>query len=206
MDVGAGCGRITAQLAPLCDEVIATEVSPMMIDRLKARGFTTLLTCDLDKDLATGEQFDMVCLLNVIDRCDQPVTLLRQVRNRIKDGGLLLLADPMPLRPSVETNSGWQKPSENIVDPNHCACCYAPKCCVWEESVRQIVREYFEPNGFVLRSVSRVPYISQGDSIRPYYVLDDAVFVLTKVPDGGLVKGMAGSSGSSSGSRSQSTV
>ena len=36
-----------------------------------------------DKDLA-GEQFDCVALFNVIDRCDKPVTPLRQVRHRLR--------------------------------------------------------------------------------------------------------------------------
>ena len=30
---------------------------------------------------------------------------------------------------------------------------------MWEASVRQVMKEYFTPNGFVLKSVSRIPYI-----------------------------------------------
>lgn len=181
MDVGSGCGDITKHLAPFFDEVVATEVAPRMIARLRAHGFTALQTSDLDKDLAPDDTFDMIALLNVIDRCDAPVSLLKCLRKRLRSSSSwLLLATPLPIRPSVETAAGWVKPSEDIIDRNNCACCTAKRCCVWEESVRQVVREYIIPNGFAVRSVSRIPYISQGDCSKSYYVLDDAVFVLYK--------------------------
>ena len=49
----------------------------------------------------------------------------------------------------------------------------------WEESVAILAKQLFEQSGLRVHSVSRVPYISQGDLKESYYILDDAVFVLT---------------------------
>jgi len=47
LDVGAGDGNVTRHLAPLFDEVVATEVSPGMVKRLQARGYTAVQTGDV---------------------------------------------------------------------------------------------------------------------------------------------------------------
>lgn len=178
LDVGAGCGRITSLLAPLFSSVTATEVSPVMVAKLKALGFHAVQAEDLD-EIQDQEGFDVVSILNVIDRCDKPVSLLQSVRKKLKGPcSRVILATPLPLRPSVETKKGWVKPSQDIVDRSRCIPCEAPACCMWEMCVQQITTDYFLPNGFIVQSVSRLPYLSQGDRTRPYYVLDDAVFVL----------------------------
>ncbi len=48
LDVGAGDGNVTSQLAPLVEHVTATEVSAFMIRRLQARGFRAIATDTLD--------------------------------------------------------------------------------------------------------------------------------------------------------------
>ena len=47
LDVGAGDGNVTRHLAPLFDEVVATEVSPGMVKRLQARGYAAVQTGDV---------------------------------------------------------------------------------------------------------------------------------------------------------------
>ena len=47
LDVGAGDGNVTRQLAPLVDEVVTTEVSTGMVRRLRAGGFRCAETVDL---------------------------------------------------------------------------------------------------------------------------------------------------------------
>ena len=47
LDVGAGDGNVTRHLAPLFAEVVATEVSPGMVERLQARGYTAVQTFEL---------------------------------------------------------------------------------------------------------------------------------------------------------------
>ena len=67
---------------------------------------STLCTADVDAALGADERFDVVTLFNVLDRCDQPVSLLRSLRARLRDGrSRLVLAVPLPLRPAVESGS-----------------------------------------------------------------------------------------------------
>ena len=48
----------------------------------------------------------------------------------------------------------------------------------WEAGISALAAEVFEPLGYRVLALSRVPYLSEGDSVRSVYRLDDAVFVL----------------------------
>jgi hypothetical protein len=41
---------------------------------------------------------------------------------------------------------------------------------------------FVEEHGFTVHNYARVPYLSQGDFSKPYYVLSDAILVLSKTP------------------------
>ena len=69
--LGAGNGAVTAQLAPLAREVIATETSGPMAARLRQRG----LPCLLAELPAAGYTHDLVSCLNVLDRTARPLAL-----------------------------------------------------------------------------------------------------------------------------------
>jgi SAM-dependent methyltransferase len=187
LDVGAGDGSVTAQLSPLFDAVVATEVSAPMIRRLKARDFQAVLhTADVssgvpEATLAAGvtlpvtadgaPRFDCVALLNVLDRCDTPRTLLAQLRDLLLPGdGRLLLAVVLPFRPFVEDGPVRREPAELL---------HLPPDGSFEESLDQLWREVLQPLGFRLEAASRVPYVSDGDTHCPVYVLDDAMLVLS---------------------------
>jgi hypothetical protein len=47
----------------------------------------------------------------------------------------------------------------------------------WNDSVIQLAA-FFDKQGFDVVAISRVPYISQGDVVQDYYVLDTCLFVL----------------------------
>ena len=200
LDVGAGDGSVTAQLAPLFDAVVATEVSAPMIRRLRARNFQAVLhTADVsagvpEAAVAAGVQlplsaegaarFDCVALLNVLDRCDTPRTLMAQLRDLVlPEDGRLLLAVVLPFRPFVEDGTERREPAEQL---------HLPPNGSFEESLDQLWREVLQPLGFRLEAVSRVPYMSDGDTRCPVYVLDDALLVLSvpkappAVPSAGL--------------------
>ena len=50
-----------------------------------------------------SQQYDVICALNLIDRCDKPMSLLREIRQALKpDTGRLLLAVVVPYKPYVE--------------------------------------------------------------------------------------------------------
>lgn len=44
--------------------------------------------------------------------------------------------------------------------------------------------EVFQKVGFEVETVTRLPYLCEGDMYNDYYVLDDAVFVLKASEDG----------------------
>lgn len=186
LDVGAGNGSVTAHLAPLFDRVFATEVSQPMLRRLRAAGFAALDTGDVSLEalqaaaLSAGVAtlpaagFDCVSLLNVLDRCDAPTSLLLKLRRLLAPDARLLLAVVLPFRPFVELGTQRRPPRESLgLSPS----------ASFEDSVNALWTRVLQPLGFRLHAVSRVPYVSDGDEKCPTYVLDDAVFVLS--PDGG---------------------
>ncbi|XP_065194520.1 protein-L-histidine N-pros-methyltransferase-like [Sycon ciliatum] len=163
LDVGAGDGEVTKHLAPLFHHVYATEQSPTMRWRLKRANFTVL-----EEDEWGDRMFDVVSCLNLLDRCSEPQTLLRRVRQSILPGGFLLVGMVFPLSQCVEKGPKMADATERL-----------PACTSthWEENVEKIVAEFFEPAGFQLRTLSRAPYLSKGDLSVSYYKLDEALFL-----------------------------
>ncbi len=49
----------------------------------------------------------------------------------------------------------------------------------FEEQVACFAYNVFQPLGLNVDVVSRAPYLCQGDMYNPYYVLNDAIFVLS---------------------------
>jgi SAM-dependent methyltransferase len=104
LDIGAGVGLVTEQLQPLCSEPVSTtETSAQMAGRLRRRGFE----CHED-DVAAPDSptrscfrgsFDLVSVLNVLDRAPAPRALLEAAHDMLRPGGWLLLATPLPFRP-----------------------------------------------------------------------------------------------------------
>jgi len=187
LDVGAGEGEVTEKFRTGggFDVVVATEASAPMVRRLRQKAFDVVLeSTDVSTvTRACGEAgggaarasedgFDCVALLNVLDRCDAPRTLLRQLRELLKDdGGVLVLAVVLPFRPFVEDGAENRAPREALgLDPNG----------AWEAGANQMWTKVLAPSGFKLERLARVPYISEGDQKHGAYILDDAVFVLSK--------------------------
>lgn len=50
----------------------------------------------------------------------------------------------------------------------------------WETQASAFAEQVLLPAGFEVCSLSRVPYLCEGDLFEAYYALDDALFVLRK--------------------------
>ncbi|CAK0857846.1 unnamed protein product, partial [Prorocentrum cordatum] len=154
---------------------------PGMVERLAERGFCAIRTGEatreaLGEHAAGGATFDLVALLNVLDRASRPRTLLRQLVGLLTPvAGRLVLAVVLPFRPGVEDGTAWLDPEEEL--PIFGAS--------WEDALSQLVVEVLEPMGFRVEAASRVPYVSQGDWHTNYYVLSDALLVLSAPSRGG---------------------
>ena len=58
---------------------------------------------DLDKWCGpSAPTYNLISILNVLDRCDKPRTLLSQAYGQLEIGGLLVIALVLPFAPFVE--------------------------------------------------------------------------------------------------------
>lgn len=178
LDIGAGDGNVTAVLARHFREVTATEVSVPMCARLRERGFRVFNAPFLREDAGfpaaqCAGTFDVVSMLNLLDRCDQPAEMLAAARRLLAPGGRLLIAVVLPFGEFVEEGTVRRRPHGAL--PMRGARC--SDGASFEASLNALVQRALAPAGFRVRSVSKVPYLCRGDMRRPYYVLSDAIVV-----------------------------
>ncbi|MBN1606520.1 MAG: methyltransferase domain-containing protein [Polyangiaceae bacterium] len=166
LDIGAGSGDVTAELAPLFGEVVTTELSWTMARRLRRRGWQTHRV-DVTTRGAPTPPYDVVSCLNVLDRCLFPQTLLRRCRDALTPAGRMLLSVPLPYLPHAYRGGSTVGPAEALD-------VYSTS---YELGAGLVLQRVLEPLGLVVERWSRVPYLSGGDSRQPFYALDAAVWV-----------------------------
>lgn len=123
---------------------------------------------DVNDPALDGRRFDCISLLNLLDRCDKPLSLLHDLKYKLKPNGVLLIALVIPFSPWVETSSGYVRPTEKM----------DIKSDTFEVTARKFVENVLVPNGYVVKAFSKVPYLSQGDYYRELYALTDSIWVL----------------------------
>lgn len=126
---------------------------------------------DVDKWHQKGQMYNVISCLNVLDRCDRPLSMLKQITDNLHPGGILIIALVLPYQPLVETYSIQTHPTEQLPLSNSS----------WEENVSTLWKKVLQPLGYLPVAVSRVPYISEGDLNKNYYTLDDVIFVLKRI-------------------------
>lgn len=192
LDIGAGDGNVTAKIAPLFREVFATEYSATMRWRLRRRGYSVLnhedpfheadaVSPDEDTPGKVQErvckQYDVISCLNVLDRADTPLSLLRSMRDSLRpETGRLILAVVLPWCPFVEYNSEQRQPSERLPMTGG-ECC---KGASFEASASRLVENVLQPCGFEIVRWTRLPYLCEGNFTTEYALLNDAVFILKR--------------------------
>ncbi|KAM7542260.1 hypothetical protein Aperf_G00000015880 [Anoplocephala perfoliata] len=165
LDLGAGDGRVTQRMAPMFDEVYVTEISPVMRWRLRQANFTVLEIDEWDKTLP----YDVVACLNLLDRCAEPLTLLRRMRAVLKPvSGRIVIALVLPLSQYVETT-----PKNEPLEVMELG-----ESREWEVQFDSFVANVLEPAGLELVRWTRVPYLCEGDLARSFYSLNDVVMVV----------------------------
>jgi 2-polyprenyl-3-methyl-5-hydroxy-6-metoxy-1,4-benzoquinol methylase len=95
LDVGAGRGDFAAAAQEAGHEAVGVDISESAV--AAARGRHPSLRFDLgslDDIAASGEQFDVVTLLDVIEHVMHPHDILGAARRVVRSGGLLALATP----------------------------------------------------------------------------------------------------------------
>jgi len=118
--------------------------------------------------LLEGRTFDCIALLNLLDRCQKPLSLLRDLKKKLNPGGVVLIALVVPFSPWVETNSGYVRPTEYM----------EIKSETFEETANKFTEKVLAPMGYQVKSLSKVPYLSQGDYYKELYSLTDSIWVI----------------------------
>jgi SAM-dependent methyltransferase len=165
LDVGAGSGAVTAELAPLFSRVVVTETSRGAARRLE-RHYETHVLDLASTPLPSAARFSLVSLLHVLDRASHPRTLLAAARDRVIEGGRLLIACPLPIRAHVDRGGATSDPDEWIEAEG-----------TFEEALVSLITGLLVPAGLEVERIARTTYLSQGDARQPFYALDDALLV-----------------------------
>lgn len=171
LDIGAGTGEVTLELAAHFDGTETTETSQGMARRLTRLG----LTChrrDVAMEGPPPGSWHAVALLNVLDRTLLPLTLLHQAVAPLVTGGLLLVALPLAFQPVAYDGPYLIEPREQLPIEGR----------GWEEQALSFVERSLEPLGFVPTALTRLPYLTGGDAPHPLCVLDALVVVARRVP------------------------
>jgi len=116
----------------------------------------------------TGDNYDVVTCLNVLDRCDTPLKLLNSIKKVLKPDGLAIVSFVVPFNPYVEFENKSHIPTE-----------FLPiNATNFEGEVNNFIEKVLKPNQWEVISWTRLPYICEGDIKQAFYWLDDAVFVI----------------------------
>lgn len=171
LDVGAGQGLVTLNAKPIFGEITTTDTSRFVARRLRARGFKCIRK-DIAKNpnLFNKKEFDVVSLLNVLDRSEYPITLLKNSISFLKDDGYMIISIPIPIRPMVFSLS-VDVPSEILVKNQNGN---------FEECVADFYENVLKPNGLTVTLLARLPYICQGDDVGKINALDNFLVVCKK--------------------------
>lgn len=183
LDVGAGDGGVTSRLSPLFESVEATEISWGMVLRLHLRGFRARGATDLSpRSFPASGTYDCVALLNLLDRCDTPMDMLRGAARLVRARtGRVLVALVLPFSDFVEDGAKRRQPRE----PLEMGGARCGDGATFEVSLAAFIQRILPRAGLELESLSRVPYLCRGDSRRAYYVLSDAIMVLRATSSAG---------------------
>lgn len=158
----------------------------------------------MEKDSTKYLKYDVISCLNLLDRCDKPITILRKIKHSLIQNGLLVVALVLPFKPYVEYNKGNRPDellfefydhenrktvtiTEQLVDKlngvdEDLKC--GVKTCKMSKVTSQIdylIEHVFTPAGFELIRFTKLPYLCEGNLSQSYFYMFDYVFVFKSV-------------------------
>jgi hypothetical protein len=96
LDIGAGDGSLSEPFRPMFETVVATELSVPLVLRLRSQGLDARLVESPTAEHLGRDTFDVVFILNVLDRCKDPAAMLRQAASLLPPDGLLAVSVVAP--------------------------------------------------------------------------------------------------------------
>lgn len=180
LDIGAGDGNITRMFEQYFSKIHVTEASDPMRFRLRKMGYEVL---NEDEWWEKDRTYNLIICLNVIDRHERPLTLLKQIRDvalrrssasdpDLSDPSRILLAVVFPFSQYVEFGGYQTKPFEPIELSGISV----------EEQIQEFYQIVLKPQKLEIIRWTRLPYLCQGDMHQSFYVLSDIVFLLEAIP------------------------
>lgn len=167
LDIGAGDGSLNEPFRHLFSRITATELSTPLVCRLRAQGLDARFTEDPTPDVLGGDRFDVVFILNVLDRCKDPEAMLRKASSLLPPDGLLVVSVVTPPSQSDAAASAARAQRRWSVRGHD-----------FESSAASLVDNLFVPQGWRPSRLVRAPYLCAGDSYSPVAALDACVLVL----------------------------
>jgi SAM-dependent methyltransferase len=125
LDVGAGAGRVTLELAGAGTEVVALDADPALCDALRERaaGLPVEVVCADARAFALGRRFPLVIVpMQTVQLLEGPAgraAFLRCARAHLAPGGLLAVAIADPLESSEWEAAELPRPDEVERDGVH---------------------------------------------------------------------------------------
>ena len=96
MDFGAGTGLISSHVAPLVKQIVAVDISEVMLNNLAAKpelqGKVRIVCQDILKT-AIDENFDLIMSAMAMHHVKDTPRLIQRFAEQLKPGGLIALAD-----------------------------------------------------------------------------------------------------------------
>jgi SAM-dependent methyltransferase len=93
LDIGCAAGYMLDAARQMGWEIAGVEPSPSMRERTRTKLNCTVYE-SLDEAAAAGERFDCVMLFEVIEHLEDPISLMRKIRELLVPGGLIALSTP----------------------------------------------------------------------------------------------------------------
>uniref|UniRef100_A0A1I7WPJ0 Methyltransferase-like protein 9 n=1 Tax=Heterorhabditis bacteriophora TaxID=37862 RepID=A0A1I7WPJ0_HETBA len=172
LDLGAGDGEITKKFSSIYGKIYVTEMSQVMQWRLRQEGFNIV---DVERWSSESRRYDLISALNLLDRHYNPQKLLADLHHAaLYSNCLVLIGIVLPFKQYVEFH-----PSKKSSQPDTSLLLRGSS---FEEQASSLVELEFIPHGFEVVRWTKLPYLCDGDFNRPFYMLNDAVFLLRAVP------------------------
>jgi SAM-dependent methyltransferase len=172
LDIGAGQGFVTMNAKGLFKEIVTTETSVGVAIRLWIKGFVCKMKdVALYPELFPKKSFDIISILNVLDRSSRPKTLLRNSIGFLKDDGYIIIATPLPIRQVVWTTV-WNEADESLG---------LVGVGGFEECLNDLVQTVLMPLGLEPTLLARLPYVCKSDDMDNMEWFDDAIIVCKKI-------------------------
>jgi len=180
LDIGAGSGHVTHELKSHCASLTATETSAAMASRLQESGYEVWhedIAATAQTRAAMGEgNFDLVAVLNVLDRCASPKSMLAAAHMLLAPSpSWLLLATPLPFNGAYYGRQTWWtgRPMESLD--------LGSKDDNWNTQAVTLIEHVLPSMGFSPMVISRVPYLGGGDAFDDFTECDDVIVLAQKI-------------------------